>query len=590
MPPLAARIDITQAPYSVVHSTSSAPDPTTVLDVNRLAIQAAIDACIAAGGGEIYAPAGWDIPLNKTTTPGESYGVLVNTTVPIVFNMEGVTLRFTRATGAGDFYGVMVRGGPVSFIGVTFSQRGMSVVLEQQHMVQVGRGSGTLLTDGAQRTKFHRCTFIDGVGGDGIRLLGNGYADARVVDTSIDDCDFIDCDRSGVSFQRGVERTCIDMSRFVGTGDQDIDFEPTGTGGLGQLAIDKCSFRRTAVTKGCMTLTGQGEPDENKYSVVSDCTFIGGIVSGRKLRNLRFVNNTIEFDRALSGADPVLGFTSLADDVLIEGNTIIRGASAPDGDVVEIAYDLPNLPRNAKVHNNNIVQRRTGHGIKLDSTPDASIVGNDITLDFPVGTPADTYSGIQAACSAGPMSGEFDDNRITCTATVRAAAGVKLLSTVTYKLGMTIASRNRVSGCAAGVDLRASNTHEFPPLLMGNILDCPVGVGGVASWYAVGGNVPGVFDAVGSVAPDGVITADIGSTYKRADTGAKYTKTSGTGTNTGWALDAGSPDPDLDVVTGSGSPEGTITAGAGTVYVRSDLSQIWIKSTGSGNTGWRWLQ
>jgi hypothetical protein len=43
------------------------------------------------------------------------------------------------------------------------------------------------------------------------------------------------------------------------------------------------------------------------------------------------------------------------------------------------------------------------------------------------------------------------------------------------------------------------------------------------------------------------------------------------------------------VVTGSGSPEGAITAPVGSLYMRSDGgtdTSIYIKETGSGNTGW----
>ena len=41
------------------------------------------------------------------------------------------------------------------------------------------------------------------------------------------------------------------------------------------------------------------------------------------------------------------------------------------------------------------------------------------------------------------------------------------------------------------------------------------------------------------------------------------------------------------IQSGSGSPESSVTAGVGSVYCRTGaLSSLWIKSTGSGNTGW----
>lgn len=39
-------------------------------------------------------------------------------------------------------------------------------------------------------------------------------------------------------------------------------------------------------------------------------------------------------------------------------------------------------------------------------------------------------------------------------------------------------------------------------------------------------------------------------------------------------------------LSGSGSPEGVVTASPGATYVRTDTSGFWYKVTGSGNTGW----
>lgn len=40
------------------------------------------------------------------------------------------------------------------------------------------------------------------------------------------------------------------------------------------------------------------------------------------------------------------------------------------------------------------------------------------------------------------------------------------------------------------------------------------------------------------------------------------------------------------VETGSGSPEGVVTAAVGGLYVDLTSHAFWIKETGSGNTGW----
>lgn len=39
-------------------------------------------------------------------------------------------------------------------------------------------------------------------------------------------------------------------------------------------------------------------------------------------------------------------------------------------------------------------------------------------------------------------------------------------------------------------------------------------------------------------------------------------------------------------ITGSGSPEGVVTATAGTTYLDTATDSLWFKKTGAGNTGW----
>lgn len=92
----------------------------------------------------------------------------------------------------------------------------------------------------------------------------------------------------------------------------------------------------------------------------------------------------------------------------------------------------------------------------------------------------------------------------------------------------------------------------------------------------------------GAGAPEGVVTAPVGSQFHRTDGGAGttlYIKESGTG-NTGWvAVSSGGG----SIPTGTGSPEGIVTASVGGLYVQTDAdpgSVLWVKESGTGNTGW----
>ena len=90
----------------------------------------------------------------------------------------------------------------------------------------------------------------------------------------------------------------------------------------------------------------------------------------------------------------------------------------------------------------------------------------------------------------------------------------------------------------------------------------------------------------GTGTPEGVVSAPEGSTYTRLDGGTgttEYVKPLGSGAgNTGWvALESR--------IRGNGSPEGVVTAPRGTTYTRLDGgagTTLYVKETGTGNTGW----
>jgi len=109
----------------------------------------------------------------------------------------------------------------------------------------------------------------------------------------------------------------------------------------------------------------------------------------------------------------------------------------------------------------------------------------------------------------------------------------------------------------------------------------------------------------GAGSPESVVTGAVGSVYLRTDGGSTtsvYFKESGTG-NTGWISNtpvraSGLPVPiiyvgptvsDPSLRSGSGTPEGSIAAPVGSVYLRTDgasTTSIYFKEAGTGNTGW----
>jgi hypothetical protein len=112
----------------------------------------------------------------------------------------------------------------------------------------------------------------------------------------------------------------------------------------------------------------------------------------------------------------------------------------------------------------------------------------------------------------------------------------------------------------------------------------------------------------GSGTPEGAITAPVGSIFHRTDGGSNttfYIKSSGAGTNSGWApaiVANSSPTVDGLIVTntvrlggalmstGTGSPEGVVVGSVGDLYRRTDggsNTTLYMKESGaSTDTGW----
>lgn len=90
----------------------------------------------------------------------------------------------------------------------------------------------------------------------------------------------------------------------------------------------------------------------------------------------------------------------------------------------------------------------------------------------------------------------------------------------------------------------------------------------------------------GNNSPESSIVGTVGSTYQDLTNGDLYIKSSGTG-NTGWSKIAKIADIQADLFTkGEGSPEGVIVATIGNVYINTLTGDLYIKTSGSGNTGW----
>lgn len=535
--PLTTCIDVTAAPYNCVHDASAAPS-TTVLDANRTGLQAAIDAAIAAGGAKICIPAGYDIPYNRSPTSGHTWGLRIpsTNTYEISFCGEGATLRASRATGTSQFEGIRVLGtGPVRFHGITFSQRGMGTSVEQQHMVQLGDGSSY----GARDVLFQNCRFVNGVGGDGIRLIGSGTTDTSLVqDVMIAACRFDACDRSGVSVQRGVRRVTITGCNFSGSGDQEIDFEPTGSGTLGEFVISNNVITSTNASALAVTLVGQGgvEDDYNNRSA-----FVNNVVTGkimaRKLKHCTISGNRVN-TTATNGAEGSIFLSNVCEDVDVSGNYVRRASGVTAGECISVVYDSEAQPKNVNILFNTVVQETEAIAVKIDSVDGFEVVGNVVKAAMTT----TSFGGIIVANDGAsvanfPNAGIVAMNSVINTGAGLGSSGIGFIGDATYPAKRCVITENYVGNWTYGIRLQARSGTVPTAFVSLPLIDSNDTVGCTnplpTNPFRVGGNQGDTIIVRGSGTPEAVITAPVGSIYYNTAAGTVYRKTSGTG-NTGW--------------------------------------------------------
>ena len=92
----------------------------------------------------------------------------------------------------------------------------------------------------------------------------------------------------------------------------------------------------------------------------------------------------------------------------------------------------------------------------------------------------------------------------------------------------------------------------------------------------------------GSGVPEGNVEASVGAIYQDTNDGNMYIKETPDG-NEGWSLIVDKSYLDNFIVRGSGVPEGNVVASRGTLYLDTEASSLYIKTTMTGNTGWKLL-
>jgi hypothetical protein len=218
-------------------------------------------------------------------------------------------------------------------------------------------------------------------GGDCIRSLGE-------VATPVDGVTIADnfaaaCDRSFVAVQRNSANFTITANVTRKVGDQVIDQEPSGNGGLSQFIITHNRFERGAQAQGAaaISLTGNGPGAERGTSMmVANNVLDGGIITFNVAR-ISIEHNVINGRAA--DAQPVVQILKLADSLRLLGNDIVRPSGAEPGQVVMIRTHNTGTPSDVSVAFNTLEQQTDGVVLAIEAARNLTLSGNTLLCAQP---------------------------------------------------------------------------------------------------------------------------------------------------------------------------------------------------------------
>ena len=330
----------------------------------------------AARGGAVCLPAG---VFELGRTAGLASLLIDRGPVTLRGAGPGTILRMTGDGRRGDWRGVELRAGAHDVVleDLTIDSLGTFNTEEQTHLVQVSPGARKVTFRRVQLGPMRRADqpVGHGSGGDCLRLLGEGAQ--PVEDVVIAGVSFVDCDRSGVSLQRGLHRVMISRSRFRGTGDSPVDFEPTAPGPIEDVSLVELDIDRPAAAQGAWAVTIGGHGDDVATRIImTGCKLRGGGIGMLNVGEVLITGNDIEHG---GGVAPTISVRRRAGRVRLEDNLIARPASAPPGALIEAQHNNGVAPTALVIHKNQLAQGTSAAVISTISLAELEVSDNSIS-------------------------------------------------------------------------------------------------------------------------------------------------------------------------------------------------------------------
>lgn len=376
---------------------------------NRAALKAALDYA-STHAAKVYIPPG-QYPIGGPLDLGGDSNLDVRG--------YNVTLRFTGDLANTDTTMVWIHNGSrLRFHGLRFSGRDISNATTNSNLVTIGDGGSTTTDD----VQFDDVKWLEGVGGDFVRIDGgtSAYTVTRV--SFLNGCTFDTSARAGIDVRTGVQRVNVIGDFFRADANRDVYFEDVADGPIGQFVIMENNFERAAsATDVAVELSGHGGSNSNEFSrflmnhvvMITGQTTGGGVVVAHGIGRAVISMNVVYVDRSTSTS--TLDITGRAYDLTISDNVFERRSGASSAAVVHITASGGSSPDTVVVRGNRIYQYSgIAPGIDLSGATRFNVSENTITYhNATADSGATGFVGIYCSGAAtSPCSGILERNQV----------------------------------------------------------------------------------------------------------------------------------------------------------------------------------